>query len=115
MYAKTPIFRDPLGESLDLVVKFDHLDFEVPFTARADDPEPHGRDLYARAMAGEFGEVAAYVAPVVSKAEIEAGILAQLAALDMKSIRPLREADAARLAAINAEADALRVQLAAVK
>ena len=30
----------------------------LPFTASPDDVEPHGRDLYARAVAGEFGPVA---------------------------------------------------------
>lgn len=29
----------------------------LPFTASPHDVEQHGRDLYARAVAGEFGEV----------------------------------------------------------
>lgn len=32
--------------------------------ATSNDPEAHGRDLFARAMAGEFGEIAPYVATV---------------------------------------------------
>lgn len=35
----------------------------VPYTASPNDIEPLGRDLYARAIAGEFGVVAPYVAP----------------------------------------------------
>jgi hypothetical protein len=35
----------------------------LPFAASASDPEQHGRELYARAKAGEFGEIALYVAP----------------------------------------------------
>lgn len=31
---------------------------EVPFTASKHDPELHGRELYARCLAGEFGEIA---------------------------------------------------------
>jgi len=40
-----------------------------------------------------------------------AAILAQLAELDAKSIRPLREGDAARVAALEEEAETLRAQL----
>lgn len=39
----------------------------IPFGATQDDPEPHGRDLFARAVAGEFGPIAEYVAPVVPR------------------------------------------------
>lgn len=43
------------------------VDFEglgiVPFTAAAGDPEEHGRLIYARAIAGDFGAIAPYVAP----------------------------------------------------
>ena len=35
----------------------------VPFTAAPDDPEPIGRELFAAAVAGEFGPVASYVPP----------------------------------------------------
>ena len=33
----------------------------VPFTPSANDLEAHGREIYARCMAGEFGEIAEYV------------------------------------------------------
>lgn len=36
----------------------------IPFMASPDDCEAHGRELYARAIAGEFGDIAPYVAPV---------------------------------------------------
>ena len=35
---------------------------EVKFCASPNDSEQHGRDLYARSVAGEFGSIAAYVA-----------------------------------------------------
>lgn len=35
----------------------------IPFTASPDDVEPHGRELYERAQAGEFGQVQPYEAP----------------------------------------------------
>lgn len=36
----------------------------IPFTASPDDPEDYGRELFARAKAGEFGPIADYVDPI---------------------------------------------------
>jgi hypothetical protein len=33
----------------------------LPFCPTANDPEAHGREIYARCMAGEFGPIADYV------------------------------------------------------
>ena len=38
------------------------------FLWSADDPSPAGREVYTRALAGEFGAIAAYVAPVAPPA-----------------------------------------------
>lgn len=35
----------------------------LPFTASANDVEPHGRAIFAQLVAGEFGFVAEYVPP----------------------------------------------------
>lgn len=35
----------------------------IPFLASPDDTVPHGKDLYAEAIAGDLGAIAAYVAP----------------------------------------------------
>lgn len=40
---------------INMIVKFDHIDEEVPFTASSDDCMDYGRDLFERAMSGEFG------------------------------------------------------------
>jgi len=48
---------------------------------------------------------------VPSKNQINAPILAQLEALDAKSIRPLREGDSVRVTALEQQAAALRLQL----
>lgn len=45
-------------ESIDMIVDFEDIG-HVPFTALPDDCEKHGRDLYARALAGDFGPIAA--------------------------------------------------------
>jgi hypothetical protein len=47
------------------MVKFAEFDEELPFGATNHDPHDHGRDLFERAEAGEFGPIAAYVAPVI--------------------------------------------------
>lgn len=45
-------------------VNFDHLPEEsVEFIANPNDVEPHGVELYNRAVAGDFGPVAAFVVP----------------------------------------------------
>ena len=48
---------------IDCLVKFDHIGEEVPFTANPNDSAAHGREIFERCAAGEFGEVAAYVPP----------------------------------------------------
>ncbi len=40
---------------------------KLPFTARVDDPEAYGRELFNRAVSGEFGEIAEYQPPVLEK------------------------------------------------
>lgn len=47
---------------IELVVNFEDIGL-VAFHATPDDVEEHGRELYARAVAGEFGPVAPYIAP----------------------------------------------------
>ena len=54
--------QNPVRKSatvIDLQVLFEELQGEgfLPFSASLNDTEPHGRDLYARAVAGEFGEI----------------------------------------------------------
>lgn len=60
-YAKNPIWNG--DNQISLVVKFEEFNEELPFLATSFDPEPHGVDLFNRAKAGEFGEVAPYVPP----------------------------------------------------
>ena len=62
-YAKNPVYFDETGNAINLIVKFEEFNNEMPFLATNYDTELHGVDLYNRAVAGEFGEVALYVAP----------------------------------------------------
>lgn len=43
---------------INMDVFFFPLNETVPFTASPNDPEPHGRELFERAVAGEFGPIA---------------------------------------------------------
>lgn len=45
------------ADVLDCWVKFNHCKHELPFSASASDPEPHGRELYERLRSGEFGAI----------------------------------------------------------
>ncbi len=70
-YAKDPFYNDKNGNVIHLIVKWEEFVEEMPFGATAYDPEFHGRDLYERAKAGEFGEVAPYVEPIIPSIDFE--------------------------------------------
>lgn len=59
-----PVFVDDTNTRIDCMVKFDTLPMAVPFTADANDVEDHGRAIYAALVAGDYGPIAPYVAPV---------------------------------------------------
>lgn len=61
--AKDASWNDDTGNAIHLTVKFAEFDEEMPFTATSYDDMPYGIELYERAKAGEFGEIAAYVLP----------------------------------------------------
>jgi len=63
-YAKNPVYNNEEETAILLTVKWEEFVEEMPFGACSYDSEPHGRDLFNRAKAGEFGEVAPYVAPI---------------------------------------------------
>jgi len=59
---KNPIWTNAEHTMIDCEVTFDEIG-TVPFTATPNDTEEHGRDIYAKAVAGEFGVINEYVAP----------------------------------------------------
>lgn len=90
-YAKDPVFANEEHTTVDLTVKFDHLDMEVSFHASADDVEPHGRDIHRRAMEGEFGVISPFEKPtsfvqdsVLLKAELKRILDQQAKALEFE-------------------------------
>jgi hypothetical protein len=62
-YAQNPAYADADGTCVSLLVKFAEFAEELPFGATPHDPMPYGVELYNRAIAGEFGPIAPFVAP----------------------------------------------------
>lgn len=62
-------WADAAQTAIEMVVTFDTFG-AVPFTASANDSEPHGVALFNDAVAGVYGPIAAYVAPVPTQDEI---------------------------------------------
>lgn len=56
---RNPQWASEDGSAIDCLIRTNTHVGELPFTARRDDPEPHGREIYARCRSGEFGEIAA--------------------------------------------------------
>lgn len=69
--AKNPKYLTSDKSIIQLDVLFEGFSDYLPFGATADDVEPHGRELYARAVSGEFGEVVSGI-PEVSLEEAKA-------------------------------------------
>jgi hypothetical protein len=65
------IYSKEDGSAIDCVVVFEELADKfpggLPFTATPDDAEQHGKDIYAKAIAGEYGDIAAWVPPTVEE------------------------------------------------
>ncbi|KFN18749.1 tail fiber assembly protein [Aeromonas bestiarum] len=80
------------SESITLDVRFCHLDDIVEFTARRDDEEHHGRELYSRAVFGEFGDIEVIPLPPPTEAEQQARLNVQLKQA-ANAMAPLEDAD----------------------
>lgn len=67
--AQNPQWGNAEHTIIEVEAKWEHLENEgyLPFLANPNDIEAHGVDLYNRCVAGEFGEIAEYVAPVVEE------------------------------------------------
>ena len=61
--ATNPVYVSADGTCISLQVKFEEFAEVMPFGATPYDSMPYGVELYNRALAGEFGPIAPYVAP----------------------------------------------------
>jgi hypothetical protein len=59
----TPVWGNAAHTIINLMVTFEWLSEEVEFTAAPYDVEAYGRELFQRALDGDFGEIAEYVEP----------------------------------------------------
>lgn len=80
-------------DSITLDVRFAHLHEPVQFTARKDDPMEHGRELYSRAVFGEFGDIEVIPVPPPTEAEQQARLDALLKQA-ANAMAPLLDAEA---------------------
>lgn len=98
--AKNVIAYTGQPDALDMEVAFAHLPGQfVTFTARKDDSAEHGRELYVRAMFGEFGEIRTLAQPedLPSEAEQQSKLDALQADVALH-IAPLQDAKELKLA-----------------
>jgi hypothetical protein len=56
-YAKYPVWVNSEHTMIDLTIKWGGINEEFPFTASPTDCEAHGREIFAAAVAGHFGEI----------------------------------------------------------
>ena len=62
-YAKHPQWSDMGHTGINVLIRWDEWDADLPFTATANDPEAHGQQIYQNALAGVYGEIAEFVPP----------------------------------------------------
>lgn len=55
---RNPQWADENRTAINCLVRTNTLHEELPFTASPNDSETHGRETFARCLAGEFGEIA---------------------------------------------------------
>jgi len=61
-----PVWADEEHTQIDCIIALEKFNNEeMPFTADPNDPSPLGREVFALLMAGQYGEIAEYVPPVV--------------------------------------------------
>lgn len=108
---RNPAYSSADGRTVRCEVQFSHLPGWTPFNASADDSEAHGRTIHAKAVAGDYGAVAAYVPPALTaqmklEAELRArGVTPEIVALalldqDSAKLTELRNALAAAKAEV---------------
>ena len=124
--AREPRWADQAHSAIVLRVVFEDTQDvygEMPFAASPDDPEPHGVDLYERALAGEFGEVQEPTQEMVQaqvmckRVDLSASATATINELaasldtlqDAVNLNLATDAQVASLPAVQAELDAWRL------
>jgi hypothetical protein len=58
--------------AINVTARFSEINEDLPFTAIPNDTEAHGREIFTRTSAGEFGSIDAYVPPSDTQIAAEA-------------------------------------------
>lgn len=61
--------------AINVTARFAEIDEDLPFTAVPNDTEAHGREIFARASAGEFGAIDVYVPPSNERLAVDARMI----------------------------------------
>ena len=61
--ASDPVWANAAMTAINVIVEFNEIAGAMPFTASESDTEPHGKNLFDMAAAGDFGVVGSFVAP----------------------------------------------------
>lgn len=59
-YIKEPVWANEEKDAVNCIIKFENIDTEIPFTAKSNDIEQHGKEAFARITNGEFGDIGEY-------------------------------------------------------
>jgi hypothetical protein len=63
-YVNTPVYINQEKTAINCTVKFSGFDKEHPYCATSNDTVAHGKALYDDLIAGKYGEIGDYVAPL---------------------------------------------------
>jgi hypothetical protein len=62
MYAKNPKWANRSKTLINLTVRFEEIEEDLPFTASLSDPEAHGKEIYQNAINEEYGAISEFQA-----------------------------------------------------
>lgn len=65
-YAKNPHYTGEEQTTIVVTVKFYEFEDEFLYGANSWDTEPHGIEIYTKALAGDFGPIAPYIPPTAN-------------------------------------------------
>lgn len=86
--ASAPAWANHEHTAIDMTVNFSHMPGEpTPFTASPDDASEHGRELFARAKFGEYGEIGPCLKP--TREEQDAAIFPILQRQELERVEAL--------------------------
>lgn len=71
-YFKDPVWANAEHTAINMTVKFEEHDVELPFTASPADCETHGVELFNRAVTEEVGAIKDFVKPVITVEQLAA-------------------------------------------